>query len=109
MNSLTVLHASQLVTLAGPKRPRVGSELSELAVVCDGGMLVRDGVIVETGSSGEIEKNSGDSEIIDAGCRDVLSGFVDAHVHPVFAGYRLDHFDRRGLGKTYDQIATAVS
>src|SRR5437762_907927 len=107
MNSLTVLHASQLVTLAGPKRPRVGSELSELAVVCDGGMLVRDGVIVEIGSSGEIEKNSGDSEIIDAGCRVVLPGFVDAHVHPVFAGNRLDDFERRARGETYEQIAAA--
>lgn len=107
MNSLTVLHASQLVTLAGPKRPRVGSELSELAVVRDGGMLVRDGVIVAIGSSAEIEKNSGDSEIIDAGRRVVLPGFVDAHMHPVFAGDRLDDFERRARGETYEQIAAA--
>jgi imidazolonepropionase len=107
MNSIAVLNASQLVTLAGPKRPRIGSEMSELAVVRDGGMLVRDGVIVTIGSSAEIEKNAGDSDIIDAGGRVVLPGFVDAHTHPVFAGNRLDDFERRARGETYEQIAAA--
>jgi imidazolonepropionase len=107
MSSLVVLHASQLITLAGPKRPRVGSQLSELAVVHDGGMLVHDGVIVAIGSSAEIEKNAGDSDIIDAGGRVVLPGFIDAHAHPVFAGNRLDDFERRSRGETYEQIAAA--
>jgi imidazolonepropionase len=83
MNSLAVLHASQLVTLAGPKRPRIRSEMSEMAIVHDGGMLVHDGVIVAIGSSAEIEKSARQSEIIDAGGRVVLPGFVDAHAHPV--------------------------
>ena len=43
MSSLAVLHASHLVTLAGPKRPRVGCEMSELAIIHDGGMLIRNG------------------------------------------------------------------
>jgi imidazolonepropionase len=107
MKSLAVLHASQLVTVTGPKRPRVGSELSELAVVHDGGMLIHDGVIAALGSSAEIEKNSGGSEIIDAGGRVVLPGFIDAHTHPVFAGNRLDDFERRARGETYEQIASA--
>src|SRR5438093_152994 len=107
MNSLTVLHALQLVTLAGPKRPRVRSEISELAIIHDGGMLVRDGVIVAIGSSAEIEKGTRQSEIVDAGGRVVLPGFVDAHAHPVFAGNRLDDFERRAGGETYEQIAAA--
>ena len=52
VNSLALFHASQLVTLAGPKRPRVGDELSDLAIIEDGGMLVRDGVIVAIGTFG---------------------------------------------------------
>ncbi len=107
MSSLAVLHASQLVTLAGPKRPRVRSEMSELAIVHDGGMLVHDGVIVAIGSSTEIERSARQSEIVDAGGRVVLPGFVDAHAHPVFAGNRLDDFERRARGKTYEQIAAA--
>src|SRR5205814_753747 len=39
--------------------------------------------------------------------RVVLPGFVDAHAHPVFAGNRLDDFDRRAKGETYEQIAAA--
>ncbi|HZA38517.1 MAG TPA: imidazolonepropionase [Candidatus Baltobacteraceae bacterium] len=105
MSSLVVLHASQLITLAGPKRARVGSQLSELAVVHDGGMLVHDGVIVAIGSSAEIEKNAGDSDVIDARGRVVLPGFIDAHAHPLFAGNRLADFERRARGETYEQIA----
>jgi len=107
LKSVAVLHASQLVTLAGPNRPRVGPEMSDLGVIRDGGMLIRDGKIDIVGSSDEIEKNAGDGDIIDAGDRVVLPGFVDAHTHPVFAGNRLDDFERRARGETYEQIAAA--
>jgi imidazolonepropionase len=106
MKTLAVLHASQLVTLAGPKRPRVGAELCDLAIISDGGMLVRNGVIVVTGSSEEIQRQmSGDAEVVDATGRVVLPGFVDAHAHPVFAGDRVDEFEMRTQGATYEQIA----
>ena len=104
--TLAVLHAAQLVTLAGPKRARVGAELGELAIIRDGGMLVRDGVIVATGPSEVIEKQMpGEAEVVDASGRVVLPGFVDAHAHPVFAGNRLDEFEMRARGATYEEIA----
>ena len=98
MSSIAVLHASQLVTLAGPKRPRVGRELSELAIIPDGGMLIGDGKIDIVGPSTEIEKKAGNAQIIDAHGKVVLPGFVDAHTHLVFAGNRLDDFERRVRG-----------
>ncbi len=107
MKSVAVLHASQLVTLAGSNRPRVGAEMSDLAIIRDGGMLIRDGKIDIIGSSDEIEKNAGDGDTIDAAGRVVLPGFVDAHTHPVFAGDRLDDFERRAKGESYEQIAAA--
>ena len=107
MKSLALLHASELVTLAGPKRPRLGKELSELAIIRDGGMLIRHGKIDIVGPSDEIEKKAGDAEIIDLGGRLVLPGFVDAHTHLVFGGNRLDDFERRARGETYEQIAKA--
>jgi imidazolonepropionase len=107
VKSVAVLHASQLVTLAGPEKPRVGSEMSELAIIRNGGMLIRDGKIDIVGASDEIEKNAGDAEIIDAAGRVALPGFVDAHTHLVFAGNRLDDFERRARGETYEQIAAA--
>ncbi len=107
MKALAVLHASQLVTLAGPKRPRVGTELSELGIIRDGGLLIRGGRIEVVGPSGEVEKKAGDAEVIDAHGKVVLPGFVDAHTHLVFAGNRLDDFERRARGDTYEQIAKA--
>jgi imidazolonepropionase len=107
VSTLAVLHASQLVTLTGQKRPRVGAEMSELAIIRDGGMLIRDGKIDIVGPSDEIEKNTRDAEIVDLAGRVVLPGFVDAHTHLVFAGDRLDDFERRARGETYEQIAKA--
>ncbi len=107
MKSLAVLHASQLVTLAGANRFRVGAKMSTLAIIQDGGMLIRDGKIDLVGASTEIENKAGDSEVIDARGKVVLPGFVDAHTHLVFAGNRLDDFERRARGETYEQIAKA--
>ena len=107
MNSLAVLHASQLVTLTGAKRARIGPELSELGIIRNGGMLIRNGMIERVGASDEIEENVGDAEVVDAGGRVVMPGFVDAHTHLVFSGNRLDDFERRARGDTYEQIAKA--
>src|SRR6476646_1358516 len=107
MTALAVVNASQLVTLGGLKRPRVATELSELGIIRDGGMLVCDGKIERVGASDEIGKNVGDAEVVDAGGRVVMPGFVDAHTHLVFAGNRLDDFERRARGETYEQIAKA--
>ncbi len=118
MSSLALLHASQLVTLSGPKRPRARKELSELGIVRDGGILIRDGKIDIVGPSDEIEKNlnakciqvsdsASNIEIVDLGGRVALPGFVDAHTHLVFGGNRLDDFERRARGDTYEQIAKA--
>jgi len=81
--------------------------MSELAIIRDGGMLIRDSKIDILGPSDEIEKNARGSEIVDARGRVVLPGFVDAHTHLVFAGNRLDDFERRARGETYEQIAKA--
>ncbi|MGH9832206.1 MAG: imidazolonepropionase [Blastocatellia bacterium] len=106
VNSLAVIGCSQLVTLAGPRRPRVGREMRELSIIRDGAMLVQDGRVVQTGARSEIEKLIGaNCEVVDAGGRVVAPGFVDAHTHPVFAGNRADEFEMRAAGKTYQQIA----
>ena len=103
---IAVLHAAELVTLAGPNRPRVRAELRELAIVKDGGMLIQDGRIAQIGPSDEIERAlPADAEVIDATGRVVLPGFVDAHTHPVFGGNRVDEFEMRAQGATYEQIA----
>jgi len=106
--TLAVLNASQLVTLSGPNRPRVGPEMRDLGIVQKGGLLAHDGVIIATGNSEEIERAAPpETEVIDAGGRVVLPGLVDAHAHPVFAGDRVDEFELRTQGASYEEIAAA--
>jgi imidazolonepropionase len=105
---LAVVGCGQLVTLAGPARPRVRGELRELAIIPDGAMLVGDGTIERVGTRAKIEPLiSPDCEVVDAGGRVVLPGFVDAHTHPVFAGTRVDEYELRAAGATYEEIAAA--
>jgi imidazolonepropionase len=105
-DALAVVNCSQLVTLAGPRRPRAGAEMRELSIVEDGAMLVRGGRVERTGARAEIERLiDGACEVLDAGRRVVAPGFVDAHAHPVFAGNRADEFELRASGATYQEIA----
>ena len=105
--TLAVINCSQLVTLAGSVRgARTGPAMSELSIIADGAMLVRGARIERVGARHEIEPLiNADCEVIDAGGRVVLPGFVDAHAHPVFAGTRADEYEQRALGATYQEIA----
>ncbi len=108
MRPFAVLNCRQLVTLAGPARPRVREEMRQLAIIEHGAMLVRDGFIQAVGSQTEIERQmSDDVSIVDAAGGVVLPGFVDAHTHAVFAGTRVDDYERRIAGESYQQIAAA--
>jgi imidazolonepropionase len=105
---LAIVNCSQLVTLAGPRRPRAGAEMRELSIVEGGAMLVHDGVIERVGTRAEVEPLAGaDCEVFDAGGRVLTPGFVDAHAHPVFAGHRADEFEKRAAGVSYQEIAAA--
>ena len=104
--SLAVTNCSQVVTLAGPARPRVGPEMRELRITADGALLVAGERIERVGSRNEIARLITDEcEVIDAGGRVVMPGFVDAHTHPVFAGTRAGEFEERSQGATYQEIA----
>lgn len=103
---LAIVNCKQLVTLAGPARPRVGAELRELAIIADGAMIVRGAHIEHIGTRAEIERLIGnDCEVVDARGRVVMPGFVDAHTHPVFAGTRANEYEERAGGATYQEIA----
>jgi imidazolonepropionase len=80
--------------------------MRDLSIIRDGGMLVQDGRVVRTGPSDEIARAlPPEAKIIDASGMVVLPGFVDAHAHPVFGGDRVDEFEMRTQGATYEQIA----
>src|SRR3989441_11020934 len=108
---LLIVHAGQLLTLAGPNdRPRTEKALGDLAIIPDGAVAAADGVIVAIGPTAQVldEVAPGrDGGVIDAGGRVVLPGFVDPHTHLIFAGSRAEEFEMRLAGATYQQISHA--
>jgi imidazolonepropionase len=80
--------------------------MRDLAIIEDGALLVRNRTIERVGKRAEIEPlMTADVEVFDVGGRIVLPGFVDAHAHPVFAGNRVDEYELRSQGATYQEIA----
>jgi len=105
---IAIVNIGQLVTLAGPPRPRTGAELGDLAILKDAELLIEDGRIAAAGTHAEISHRiPADATLIDAQGRCVTPGFVDAHTHLVFAGNRADEFEQRIAGATYQQIAAS--
>lgn len=107
MSELIIENISQLVTLAGPARARVGAEMRDLTIFDNAAVLVHDDMIVAVGAAQAVEPQAGpDAVRIDAGGSVVMPGFVDAHTHPVFAGTRENEYEMRAMGLTYQQIAS---
>jgi imidazolonepropionase len=101
-----VANCGQLLTLAGPASARQGTAMRELGVLKDAAMLVRDGRIGLTGPWKEVRSAAGTvNEEVDAGGRLVTPGFVDAHTHLIFGGNRVEEFERRSGGESYQSIA----
>lgn len=97
---------AKLATLAGPARSRVGSEMREIGLIQNGALLVEDGKLAAAGPYDEVRRLAGDDcEEVQVGGRIITPGLVDAHSHPVFVGSRLDDFERRIQGLSYEEIA----
>lgn len=104
---LLVTGISELATPTGQSF-RTGQDLGRLLVIQDAAVACRDGRIVFVGPRSElpgaVEADPG-AAMVDAGGGTVLPGFVDAHTHLPFAGWREREFDERLRGATYSEIA----
>jgi imidazolonepropionase len=106
--TLCIVNIGQLVTLAGPPRPRVGKELREPGIIVDAALLIEGDRITSVGPYTELRPHiPPDATVIDTQGRCVTPGFIDAHTHLVFAGNRADEFERRIAGATYQEIAAS--
>ena len=95
-----VINSSQLLTL---EKSSAGTGL--LGSVSHGAVAVKNGLILETGTTAEIMQNYPDcSDIIDADNSLVMPGFVDCHTHLVFAGERSKEMEQRLGGISYLDI-----
>ncbi|MFY9852913.1 MAG: imidazolonepropionase, partial [Terracidiphilus sp.] len=106
--AVAIVNIGQLVTLAGPARPRAGAELRELGIIENAALLVEDGHVRVTGTYAELRSAiPPNATVIDANGSAVTPGFVDAHTHLLFAGNRAAEFEQRIEGATYQQIAAS--
>jgi len=103
---LLITGASQLLTLRG-RVPRRGQALSELGIIKNGVVLIRDGVIAGVGNRAEVEAmpEARGAEKIDVGGRVMLPGFVDSHTHLIHAASRAEEYELKIEGASYEEIA----
>jgi len=100
--NLNIVHARQLLTLAGTPGPRRGKALRELSIIKDGAVSIRNGTIEWTGPTDQLPDKT--KPEFDATGKVILPGFVDSHTHAVFARSRADEFEWRIDGTPYMDI-----
>lgn len=104
MTSLLVRNAAQIVTGAGPVLR--GPALDTLRIHTGASLYVKNGVIATVGPASEVDRVvEGSPEVVDATGAAVIPGFVDSHTHAVFVGSRLDEFEDKIRGLSYQDIA----
>ena len=96
-----LIRNARLLTLAGPAGPRRGKALGDLGIIPNGEVLVADGKIAAVGPKVEAPA---DAEVIEAGGRVVMPGFVDCHTHACWAGDRLAEWEMKLGGVPYLEI-----
>ncbi|WP_226063143.1 imidazolonepropionase [Kaistella polysaccharea] len=96
---------TQIVTLANlPLRGKLSDD--KLEIINDGGILIKDGKIENTGSFYDLKEQFPTIEIETIeGEQICLPAFTDSHTHICFSGNRANDFAMRNAGKTYLEIA----
>ena len=101
-----LLHsASQLLTISGA--PQRGHDLGHLGIIPGGAVLIKDGLILATGTTADLRQAYPDEKTLDAAGHVVMPGFVDPHTHLLWVGDRAAEFEMRLEGKTYLEILAA--
>jgi imidazolonepropionase len=101
--------AAQVLTLSGLPAPRRHAALSQLGVILQGAVITDGAKIHRVGPTSELEPEARrvKAEAVDCRGMVVMPGFVDSHTHLVFAGNRVEEYERRLRGWTYEAIARA--
>ena len=103
---LLILNASQLITCAGPA-PKRDAAMRNLHIIPNGAIAIDRERIVAVAATEELQAAFTARHSFDATNHAVCPGFVDAHTHVVYAGDRIDEFERRIRGDSYLDILAA--
>ena len=104
---VAVVGISELATPEG-RSARLGSELGRLRTIREAAVACRGDRFVFVGTERDFRNTvvmASGGRILDARGATVLPGFVDAHTHLPFAGWREAEFNERLKGATYGEIA----
>jgi len=106
MNSVDLIihNARQLVTCASGGKSKRLDEMQDVGIIMGGAVAIKDGLIVDVGTTHDILREFESEQTIDAGGKVVTPGFVDPHTHIVFAGDRLNEFELKIQGADYLDI-----
>ena len=104
---LAVVGISELATPEG-RSARIGPDLGRLRTIGEAAIACRGGRFVFVGSERDFRQGvavAPGGRTLEARGATVLPGFVDAHTHLPFAGWRESEFNERLQGATYGEIA----
>ena len=108
---MLLTHIGQLATLAGNSdHPKTGDELGDLAIIENGAIAIKDGMILAVGSTKDIISQIDEEPVLPAiefPGMFAMPGLVDSHTHLIFGGSRENDFAMKLAGKTYMEILEA--
>jgi len=105
---IAIIHANELITLdSNLGAPRKGRMMSNLGIISDGAVGIKDGKIKFVGSTRDFLSQYEIDQceiVINAKNRLVSPGFVDPHTHIIFKGSRENELEMKLAGKSYLDI-----
>jgi imidazolonepropionase len=104
---LLIRDLAQVVSPAAGGAPLRGRAMRELVTISDAYVLCRGGLIVAVGPMRDLPSDVGEVDEFDGRGLSAVPGLVDCHTHLCFAGNRLDEFDLRSAGATYEELHAA--
>jgi imidazolonepropionase len=101
-----IKNAAQVACVANQgERQKSGQAMRQVALVENGSVVLRCGLIDWVGPTADLPPLPPDAEIIDATGKIVLPGLIDSHTHLVFSGSREEEFEERLQGLSYQEIS----
>ena len=104
---LLVRDLRQVASPAGARAPLRGAALRDVDVLEDAFVLCEDGRIAQVGSMRDLGPMDGGVEEVDGRGLCAIPGLVDCHTHLCFAGDRVEEFDLRARGASYEELHAA--
>jgi imidazolonepropionase len=108
---LLLTNIGQVATLEGhSEAPKTGNQMSELSIIENGAIAIKDGIIQAVGPTKEILSQVTEEPSLPAiefpGML-ATPGFIDSHTHLIFGGSRENDFAMKLAGKSYLEILEA--